>query len=324
MHLLQRDFRVFHHRAFSDFQLEKRRLQPGFAQDLRHLLIQLTTGEQTRRNVDRDERQHHPVLLPLAHLPARLRHDPGVDFCNQTGSFGDRNEFRRRHQAPLRVLPTHQRLDADQATALEVVNRLVIDPQLLSVQGAAQFEGDLEPLLGVGRQLFGVQGIIIAPRALGLEQCRVGIAQQLLDAQRIAGEQADADAGVYGQLVPINKERLFKALDDPLGQRSGLNQLRTAFGKYGELIPAQPRQGDARTEHGPQALGHSLEQLVANGMPEAVVDHLEVIEIDHQQRAATLMDLCRGQGLFGAVDEQQAVRQIGQRIVVRQVHQFVF
>ena len=101
------------------------------------------------------------------------------------------------------MLPAHQRLDADQATGLEVVNRLVIHPQLLLLQRPAQFEGGLDPLLGVGGQLFGVKGVAIAPGALGLEQRRVGVAQQLLGAQGIAGEQADTDAGVDEQLMPV-------------------------------------------------------------------------------------------------------------------------
>ena len=96
---------------------------------------------------------------------------------------------------------------------------------------------------------------------------------------------------------PSNVERLLEAVDDPLGQRRGLHQLRTAFGQHGELVATQARQGDAGVEHGTQALGHRLEQLVTDRVPEAVVDHLEVIQIDHQQRATTLVDLRRRQGL---------------------------
>ncbi|MNF97999.1 hypothetical protein D3C84_808460 [compost metagenome] len=75
------------------------------------------------------------------------------------------------------MLPTHQRLDADQATGLKVVNRLVMHPQLLLLQGESQLECQLNPLLGMGGQLFGVERVTIAARALGLEQRRIGVAQ---------------------------------------------------------------------------------------------------------------------------------------------------
>ena len=117
----------------------------------------------------------------------------------------------------------------------------------------------------------------------------------------------------------IDVERLPEAVDDPLGQRRSLGYLRTTFGKHRKLITAQTRQRDARAEHGFQVLGHSLEQLITDGMPKAVVDPLEVIHVDHQQRATPLVDVCRRQRLFEAVSEQQSIGQIGQRIVVSQV-----
>jgi hypothetical protein len=59
-------------------------------------------------------------------------------------------------------------------------------------------------------------------------------------------------------------------------------------------------------------------------MAEAVVDHLEVVQVEHQQGTAALLSLRRSQCLLGAVGEQQAVGQVGQRVVVGQVGQFVF
>ena len=52
---------------------------------------------------------------------------------------------------------------------------------------------------------------------------------------------------------------------------------------------------------GIQALSHSLEQLVTDTVAETVIDQLEMIEVDHQQRATALMDLRRGHGLPGTV-----------------------
>ncbi|MNI31681.1 hypothetical protein D3C73_855690 [compost metagenome] len=221
------------------------------------------------------------------------------------------------------MLPTHQRLDADQAAGLEVMHGLVMHAQLVLLQRPAQLKCGLDPLLRMGGQLFGIQGVAIATCALGLEQRGVGVAQQLFGAQRIARKQADANTRVDEQLVVIDRELLAQTIKDPLSQRRRLHQLRAVFCQHRELVTTQPGQGNARAEHRLQAFGHSLEQFVADGVAQAVVDHFEVIQIDQQQRTAALVDLCRRQGLLGAVGEQQAIGQVGQRIVVREVLEFV-
>ena len=221
------------------------------------------------------------------------------------------------------MLPTHQGFNADQAPGFQVMHRLVVDPQLLLLQRSAQFESDFDPSLGMGRQLFGVQGVTVAPVALGLEQRSIGIAQQLFGAQRIAGKQADADTGIDEQLMTFDTKRLFERVENALGQRRGLHQLWTTFGQHRELIASESRQSDAGTEQVLQPRSHGLEQSITDVVTEAVVDHLEVIQIEHQQGAAAFLDLRRGQRLFGAVAEQQAIGQIGQRIVVSEVLEFM-
>jgi hypothetical protein len=46
-----------------------------------------------------------------------------------------------------------------------------------------------------------------------------------------------------------------------------------------------------------------------------------VVEVNHQQRAAGLVALCRSQRLLGTVGEQQAVGQVGQGVMVNQARQ---
>ncbi|MNF70483.1 hypothetical protein D3C84_523940 [compost metagenome] len=50
-------------------------------------------------------------------------------------------------------------------------------------------------------------------------------------------------------------------------------------------------------------------------MAEAIVDRLEVVEIDQHQRQRLVVALGVGQGRLGALDQVAAVRQLGQRIV---------
>ena len=85
-----------------------------------------------------------------------------------------------------------------------------------------------------------------------------------------------------------------------------------------ELVPAQSRDGVAGAHVGADTLGQPSEELVPALMPEGVVDVLEVIEVDdrHRHRRA----LRRGLGDRGAraAEEQRAVGQVGESVVVGQ------
>jgi len=218
---------------------------------------------------------------------------------------------------------SHQRLDTDDVAVGQAQHRLVEDPQLTAFEGMAQRGGQLDALVRVGGQFLGVEGVALAAAALGLEQRRVGVAQQLLHGARVAGVEADADAGAGEQLVAAEAERRLDLLEDARGQRGGLLHVRAVLVDQGELVAAHARQGHAVFEQLAQAFGDGLEQLVADVVAEAFVDVLEVVEVDDHHRAAALVGEDALERAFHPFDEQQPVRQAGQRVVVRQVIEFV-
>jgi hypothetical protein len=67
-------------------------------------------------------RFQHPVRQPL----------------DQVAVLGQADEVARHHQAPLGMLPANQRLCPDPAPALEVVERLVVQPQLTPLDRLGQ------------------------------------------------------------------------------------------------------------------------------------------------------------------------------------------
>ena len=86
---------------------------------------------------------------------------------------------------------------------------------------------------------------------------------------------------------------------------------------HGEFIAAQPSHGVARLELIAQPNGYLLEQHVAEVMAERVVHFLEAIEI-HQQQCGQRLLRARGlQRFLQPLEEQHAIRQIGQHIVQR-------
>ena len=260
--------------------------------------------------------------MPLNHLPTGLLQHPGVNFCNQSGALGDRNKLSRRQQPPQWMFPAHQRLNTNQATGLQIVHRLVIHAQLVLLQGTAQIPGHLNTVLRMGCQLFGVQGIAFTPYAFGLEQGRVGIAQQLLGIQCVFGEYADTDTGADKQLVFIDIEGAFHDLQHLLRSIGGMGHLRAIIDQHGKLIATQSSHGKAFAKYPLQTVRDCLEQKITDVMAKAVVDDLEVVEVDHQQRTARLMALRRSQSLLGTVSKQQSIGQVSQRIVMNKSCQF--
>ena len=56
------------------------------------------------------------------------------------------------------------------------------------------------------------------------------------------------------------------------------------FAEHDELVAAEPGDGVAHPHHGANALGSLTEKHVACLVPETVVHHLEVVEVEEQHR----------------------------------------
>ena len=86
-----------------------------------------------------------------------------------------------------------------------------------------------------------------------------------------------------------------------------------------ELVAAETRDGVGLAEHAADARRDALQDAVAGVMPHRVVDLLEAVQIEDQQRARRLGAVGDAQRLGETIVQQQPVRQIGQRIVIGQV-----
>jgi len=93
---------------------------------------------QVDRQVDR--------LRPFGEIGARRREHPAPDRTDQSGVLGDADELEVRHDPPLGVTPAQQRFEPDDALALEVDERLVVQLELVQGEGVSQVVLDGEPL----------------------------------------------------------------------------------------------------------------------------------------------------------------------------------
>ena len=118
---------------------------------------------------------------------------------------------------------------------------------------------------------------------------------------------------VIGLPVPRSNGSLQHA-DDPLG-----DLLRSALDQHDELVAAEAadRVGLAQDVADPGR--DDAQQLVADRMAEGVVDALEAVEVD-EHRGRLGAGVARvGEHLLGAIHDQRAVGEAGERVVQRLV-----
>ena len=82
-------------------------------------------------------------------------------------------------------------------------------------------------------------------------------------------------------------ERLLERELDALGDAGGALVV-AAVEQDGELVAAEPRRQVAGAQAGAQAAGEGDQQLVADLVAEAVVDALEVVEVEEEHDGAAV------------------------------------
>ena len=111
-----------------------------------------------------------------------------------------------------------------------------------------------------------------------------------------------------------DQEGLGERVGDPPRQLGRVVRALDAGAQDGELVALQPGEHVAVLEPVAQAPGHRLEQAVAELLAEGVVDALEAVEVDVQQRRDLVLPARALQLLLGAVLERGGVRQAGQAV----------
>src|SRR5262249_60274814 len=83
------------------------------------------------------------LIAPLLELPASALERPAAKRRNRAGAFGHRNERAGADQPALRMAPAQQRLDAGNASRVQLDLRLVEQLELLCGDRRAELVGDV-------------------------------------------------------------------------------------------------------------------------------------------------------------------------------------
>ncbi len=197
--------------------------------------------------------------------------------------------------------PARQRLDADDPTGGEVDDRLVGDAQLVALDRLTEIAIELDAGLDVGLHLRLVPAVRPGPLDLGPVHRQIGVAQQVV--ARLGAELGhdDADAGADEHLGDGDPERIAQRVDQALGGGVGLGVGRQLLEQDAELVAAPPADRVPGAHAGDKPRRDLLEQEVAGGVAERVVDRLEPVEVEveHGERPAPAGRLLAARGRGG-------------------------
>ena len=229
---------------------------------------------------------------------------------------------RRRDHAAFGVAPAQQRLAGGDLAVLKIDHRLIVDFEAAIGDRLTQFEFQDSPRLGARVHAGLEEAVGPPPVALGAVQREVRVLQQLVEIQPVARGERDADTGIRGDQVPRAFQRSPDRFINSVNELSGFRLVLDSALDDGKFVAAEPGRHVGLLQATAQALGHPLQEFVADRMAEGIVDALELVDVDIEY-GKLFARSDRPQRLFQPLAKQNPVRQIGQRVVMRQMGDFL-
>ena len=181
------------------------------------------------------------------------------------------------------MVPAQQGLAADGAAGSRIDDRLIGQFHLAVLQRELQIMFELyAPVVTLGDRE-GVADDLPASGLFGFIKREVGIAKQLFQRRAVPRRDGIADAGAAYMLVDADQERIGKRREDLLGRDAG-PVFVGADDDHHEFVAADSGDFVARPHDGFDPVADFLEHGIAGLMAERVVDVLEAIEVDQDQR----------------------------------------
>ena len=216
------------------------------------------------------------------------------------------------------MIPAHERLGAGDLAGLEVELGLVVDDDLAGLDRVGQLADQREAgaRVAVAR---GAVDLVADAAGLGRVHGDVGALHQRLDVAAVLGEHRDADAGAHEQRQALEAERLLDRAGEAAGDLLGLLDGGAGREQDGELVAADAGHELGVGHAGLQPRADLAQEPVAGLVAERVVELLEVVEVDQQQRELGLVGAGGGGRVLEAGEQAAAVGEPGQRVVHRVV-----
>ncbi len=306
---------ILHEQRFGHLELEPLRQQVGGPERADDRLAHVAEAELGGGQIDR----HLDALWPVGGIGARLAQRPLTDRHDEARLLRQRDEVRGRDEAACGMVPAQQRLELGDLVSLQIELGLVVELKLAVVQRCPQIA--LERVARLHLLVHRALEETRVPGSVGLcpRQRQVGILEQLIGIFAIAGADRDADVGTDHDLMVVDVEgRAENAVDLLCKRGTGGRRLLGHLQDY-ELVAADAGDHFHALEPSPKTLGNALQQRVANGRPQRVVDLLEAgkVDKDHDERAVLRAGALEARR--HPLAQEHAIGQVRQRIVTRHV-----
>ena len=237
-------------------------------------------------------------------------------MADQSGLLGERQELLGTEQPALWVEPASERLEPDDVAGGQLDDRLVVRNDLAAVDAAAQLGGGAQRKGGRFLQPGGVRLDAVAATRLRPVHRPVGVAQQVGRDRRLGGIDREPDAGGDEELDALDVDRFSDRRSQPLGHAPWIEPHICPCSQHDdELVAAETSEQRSLTDGATDPFGQHRQEAVADAVPEAVVDGLEVVEIDEQQRHGA--DRRAGEQLVDPRQQLGAIGESGQIVVGR-------
>ena len=206
------------------------------------------------------------------------------------------------------MVPADQCFDDRRMVCAERQLRLVLHRQLLGFDRARELAQQADPPELASRSGAAEQ-LDAAAVALRPVHGDVGGAQQIGRRPTVHRREGDAHAGAHLQRKAVDVDRSGEAATQVLGHRCRLVVVADVGHQQRELVASQP--GDHRTARcgAAELLGDPAQQPVADVVTEPVVDLLEAVEVQQDDRAAGRRVAVRAEEPFDVVGERPPVQQ---------------
>ena len=219
--------------------------------------------------------------------------------------------------------PAQQRLAADHAPVAQVDLGLVEHHKLVALDRAPELALQHQPLDRDRAHLGREEAAVVAAILLRVIHRGVSVADQVDDVVRILRAERDAEAAGDIELVLSELERPAELVQQFARQRRDGRAVvlvaRQILDEQRELVAGEPAEHRA-VRHAPDhPLAQDLERAIAGRVTEGVVDLLEIVEVDVDQRERLAAAARARDRLLQRMLELQPVRDLGQRVVARQV-----
>jgi hypothetical protein len=220
------------------------------------------------------------------------------------------------------MLPAQQRLDPDDAIAVEGHLGLIVEPHLTGLEAPPEIVLRLVSVVLGLEHVLREHDVAGAAVLLGPPHGGVGPRHALVDIPCAGCRERDPDRGGDQYLTVGQTDRCLEERGDPPTQGPGRSLITDVLAQDDELVASQAGKGGpatadgvARPEPRGEASSHLGQHQVAGVVTELVVDPVEAIDVDDEHRGRRSRANRPTERRGGANREQLPAGQSGQPVV---------